>query len=305
MCYVQTGTVFIVNFGLCLCALIHSLICIRSTQNKIEIEQLQVGLMEEKEDSEQFPICLERLRINNSVAASDPEISADEIKWYTLPKLSGYEWFMILNILYINTTPIIAEICWVVYFAIHVVEDLDGNIIVGTSQLMVVAITFISGNLLINKWCSSNLVSNESIFKNKYLIMSIALISLISLGMVFFPFIPSINMYWLFNFISGLSLGILSMTSELILLEIQPTKESGKISGAKGLLRNWLKAIALLLVSIFWEYSHNSFFYVAGCSCIMGLLCTSGMIIAKKWKSQQISAHSVKARDENQDKPDE
>ena len=99
--------------------------------------------------------------------------------------------------------------------------------------------------------------------------------------MVLYPSSDSYHMYWLFNITSGIPLGLLSMTSEMIILELQPTEAAGKISGAKGLLRNWLKAIALLLVSIFWDISHNSFYYVAGISLILGLLCTFSMIFVK------------------------
>ena len=101
--------------------------------------------------------------------------------------------------------------------------------------------------------------------------------------------IHSLGLYQLFNITCGLPLGVLSMTSEMIILEIQPTTASGKISGAKGLLRNWLKAIALLLVGLFWDITHNSFYYAAGISLLVALLNTFGMMLAKKKHSLQIN----------------
>ena len=192
---------FIVNFGLCVCALIHSLVVTRGTQTKLESQQITVELMAEKDDEEQFPICLERFKIyeDNDV------LQGNEItKWYSLPKLSCHEWFMLLNILYIGTTVSVGEALFIVYYSVYVIQELHGTVIMGTLGVVVLSIAFMIGNLIVPQWLQSKIVADNHILKNKYFIMSICVALLILHQFVLYPMIPSLSMYWLFNFTTRL-----------------------------------------------------------------------------------------------------
>eukprot|EP01084_Bolivina_argentea_P156440 272641_1 len=157
--YLSNRTVFVINFILCVCTLIHALLYVAKKQRKVEAKQLNVGLIEEKETAEQFPICLDRFE--------ESEISR-EYKWYYLPKMSHYEWFMLISIIFINCTVSIIENSFVVYYALYVIKELNGNVIVGTCGFVVLAISFITGNLIVPKWFATE---SNNILKNKYVVM--------------------------------------------------------------------------------------------------------------------------------------
>eukprot|EP01083_Nonionella_stella_P040246 109347_1 len=59
--YLSNRMVFVIVCVLCFVALIHSLVSIWSTQQKLESQQLTIGMMDGEEDR-QFPICLNTTR---------------------------------------------------------------------------------------------------------------------------------------------------------------------------------------------------------------------------------------------------
>eukprot|EP01083_Nonionella_stella_P040245 109344_1 len=265
--YLSNRMVFVIVCVLCFVALIHSLVSIWSTQQKLESQQLTIGMMDGEEDR-QFPICL------NTTGTKD--------KWYKLPQISAYEWFMLLSMMLINSTVSIGETAFVIYYTLHVVEELHGNVLIGTCGIVVIAVGFILGNLIVPKWFNSNAESKTlSLVRNKYVAVIVSLLILILHTVYLFPFIPSITLYWVLDFTVGLPLGILSMASEMIVLEIQPTKDSGKISGAKGLLRNCMVAVALLIIALYWDRAPNSFYFVVSASFGIVLLLTFAMVFAE------------------------
>ena len=68
------------------------------------------------------------------------------------------------------------------------------------------------------------------------------------------------------------------MTSETVLLIVQPLKYSGKVNGAKGLIRNWLQALTAGVITLYWGTSKNSLYFTIFWSMIFGLFVTFGMI---------------------------
>ena len=72
--------------------------------------------------------------------------------------------------------------------------------------------------------------------KYKYWSLLVSIISMIFHLFYLYPTITSIDTYWILHITMGLSLGLVSMISEMIQIEIQPKEDSGKINGAKGLI---------------------------------------------------------------------
>eukprot|EP01084_Bolivina_argentea_P228440 385820_1 len=229
---------------------------------------------------EQFPICLETYNNNNNINNND------EIKWYTIPKLSVHEWFMLISILYINSTVSMGETAFIIYYSIYVISDLNGNVIIGTLGIVILSISFMIGNMTVPKWINSQyegvgIFIIFSYLKDKYKLIAISLIALIFHMIFLFPHFKSLDIYWIYDITTGFFLGILSMSSEYVILEIQPTKYSGKVSGAKGLIRNWLTAVILLLISIYWDTTHNVFYYALGLCLGISLLFTFSIMYIK------------------------
>ena len=81
--------VFIIDLVFGICALLHAFIFVLGKQKRVQTEQLQVGIIEAKDESEQFPICLQQ-------AKNEPIV---ENKWYYIPTLNCYESIMLICIL--------------------------------------------------------------------------------------------------------------------------------------------------------------------------------------------------------------
>eukprot|EP01083_Nonionella_stella_P139812 427287_1 len=312
--YVSYRTVFVITCIMCFCALVHSFIYIFKTQKILESKQLLLGLLVGDEDKKQFPICLNRFictnapelpgdyhngdesvdidkkSTNNCASTQDlPQkaetSAANKSKWYTLPQLSGYEWFMLISIILINSTVSIGENAFVIYYSLYVVEELHSNVIIGTCGVVVMAVGFMIGNLVVPLWFKSSTDSKEEapLIRNKYFVVVVCLMVLLLHTTYLFPFHASISLYWFLDFTVGLPLGILSMSTEIIVLEIQPAKDSGKISGAKGFIRNVMIAITLFIIAMFWDQDPNAFYFVVAASFGVALLLTVAMVSAKQF----------------------
>eukprot|EP01083_Nonionella_stella_P030720 84194_1 len=307
--YLTNRTVFIINFVVCCVALIHSFVFIWRTQTQLESQQLLIGLVAQKEEDQQFPICSatyasqplqdrarNNLLMDGTQSESDieaalndenkafikaaPMIAATEShtnKWYKMPRMSGYEWFMLSSIVLINSTVAIFESVVVIYYPLYVVQQLNANVIIGTCGVVVISAGFGIGNLIVPRfdW------NGQSLIRNTYFVMGLCLVAMQLHMLYLFPVLRSVSLYWIYDFTVGLLLGVMSMTSETILLEIQPTKDSGKISGAKGFIRNLVTAIASAVVTFFWNATPNSMYYVMAASFGIALLLTLTMSIAK------------------------
>eukprot|EP01083_Nonionella_stella_P074815 203053_1 len=281
--YLSNRTVFVINCVLCFFALIHSLIFIWRTEAKLKSKQLLIGLVHGKEDDEQFPICM------NVNANAGPY----ENKWYKVPQLSSYEWFMLLCILFINSSVSVGESAFVVYYSLYVVQVLRSNVIVGTCGILILSVAFIIGNLVVPKWINPNEDSKCKLIKDKYFVMILCLMVLILHMVYLFPFNRTIPMYCVFDFTCGFAIGVLSMASEIIILEVQPTEDSGKVSGAKGLIRNWLIAVASLIIALWWDREPNSLYFVLAASFGIALLLTLAMVAAKWLMKRKRKENSV------------
>eukprot|EP01083_Nonionella_stella_P125458 379475_1 len=282
--YLSNRTVFIINAVIAFICLICSVTCIWNTQKTLERQQLLVGVMDDKEVDEQFPICLHN--------------ETDNDKWYTLPQLPCHEWFMLIGILLINSTVLTAECAFVTYYPLYIVNVLHGNVIIGTSGIAVVSVAFVVGSLIVPRWCvSSKELENADIplIKNKYFVIIVSLILLI-IQFCLFPGVASVSLYWVnvLNITVGFTSGILAMSLEMIVLEIQPAKFSGKVSGLKGVIGNVLAATTLPIIALFWEQDPNLFYYLIGGIWACALLLTITIIGADRKNGSKM--HAQRAR---------
>eukprot|EP01084_Bolivina_argentea_P146451 256415_1 len=147
-------------------------------------------------------------------------------------------------------------------------NNLHGTVYEGTFGIVLQSFFGIIGNLLVPVWFEKCAIQKISTISYIICITLICLITMMMLNVLF----PFLMFYWFNNITIGFALGILSMSAETIVLLIQPTVYSGKISGAKGLFRNWLQGITAVCIAIWWEFQYNSLWYIIIISFSVGVV---------------------------------
>lgn len=88
------------------------------------------------------------------------------------------------------------------------------------------------------------------------------------------------KLYWLYCGIYGIFFGLVSVVSEILLLESQPKHIPGQANGIKGFVKEITNAFAILAIGLLWGYDCNWFWYVQAISFAIGLLALIFVIIA-------------------------
>eukprot|EP01084_Bolivina_argentea_P194065 332934_1 len=279
--FVSYRMVFIINLAISVLCTIYFFLFILNTQKQIEQKQLKLNQIENKDNDQQFPICLQH---QNQLK--------HELKWYKLPKLSISHWIMLICIIYINVTIALTENSFMLFYALYVIQEFNGTVYEGTFGIVLISISFALGNLFVPLWFERFNIKN---IKTILWIIIITLCVLITV-VYLYSYIQSLTYFWFNHVIFGILFGILSMSSETVVLIIQPPKYAGKINGAKGLFRNWMEAITALIIVICWNYTHNALFYTIIISWIIALFASFIMLFTNTvWKQAVNSAAFTKS----------
>ena len=272
--YLSNQMIFIINFCLVILSFLYSFIIIRNTQNTLQQKQLSVQLVNDKETDEQFPICLFHERVTRDTDNNN-EVHRDNLKWYQIPNLTKLDVFNLFCIICIGSTVSLGENGFLLFYTSYIIHDLNGNVINGTLGVLVLCIGFVIGNLIIPP-----ILERLNIKRVKpilWITISCLIFLFIMIGFVY-PTLNTLNFHWFLDGLTGIPLGMLSMSSETILLIIQPTKYSGKINGAKGMFSNWIQALSGLIIALFWNIGHKALFYIVSIGFIFGLFVAFTMI---------------------------
>lgn len=283
--YLSNRMVFVINLLIVFIVFIFCFCVIRKTQRNLEQQQLKLNIVENKNEDEQFPICLE-----------EREQREIKLKWYEIPTLSPSHWIMLLSILYIVCTIGFCENCFMLYYALYVVSDLNGTVYEGTFGIVVMSAAFIIGNLSI-----PILFQRYNIKKIPHILGIIVInICILILVMYLYSTIRSLTFFWINDVLLGFPFGFLSMSAETVILMVQPTKYSGKVSGAKGLITNWLQALGAFVIAVWWQTMHIGLFYTIIVSWIAGLFAASLILYThKKWEWE--NSESSNLNEQNQE----
>ena len=175
-------------------------------------------------------------------------------------------WILLLSIMLQHAMVLCVDALWILYYNVYIVDKFHSSIIIGASQIVVVCIFFAGGNLLIPHVLTANYCQIKD---NKYLVILFCSILLIGMFGVAYPLTNDINIYWIYSVITGFVSGILSMTMEIIILELQPKEYTGRINGIKGFTRFFVTANGVLIAGLLWNVTYDSMFYTqAGAHCI-------------------------------------
>ena len=249
------------------------MVFILGKQKNLEQQQLTLLETENMEDDERFPIDLERANTD------------DELQWYQVPEMTKWEAFMVVMALVTNFPVSVGDWCIILFYAEFVEDILNGTLIDGTCGLLVMALGVIIANLAVPLWLTFANQLNFWALKwigNKYLLLIISYSVAIFHCLYLFIYIKSLAVYWVLDFTFGLSNGAVLMLSEAILLEVQPTKYSGKINGLKGLMKNWGAGVGAAVAAVYWTQTRYAFYYVIAAAFGIGLISTVIIVCAQK-----------------------
>ena len=296
---------FWTTFGINVLMFFYILLFMFKKQNKLEKSQLalitkdrQNMAKKDLEEETEFPIILEAQKKNQKnekkikkqtetdaeietpddeknmqESARDTDVkheATDQLKWYQFPRLSCIEWWLLLLILCINGTVMTVITNVVIFYSAYLIVNLDQNVLIANMHVLLIATTFtffnFSTQILMSK------PKGKKINKFSFLIF---LFLILSLELIFlYPiFQKPILLFWIYDIITGCISGAIFITTEIVILEVQPTVVAGKVSGIKAFIGTIIAGIDLFLVAILWNITKQSVFYVsAGLMIICAIL---------------------------------
>jgi len=204
--------------------------------------------------------------------------------FFGMRAMTWTHWILLICILLQHAMVLCVDALWILYYNVYIVDKFHSSIIIGASQIVVVCLCFAAGNLVIPHVLTANYCR---IRDNKYLVILCCSLSLIGMFGVAYPMTNDLDVYWVYSVITGFVSGILSMTMEIIILELQPKEYTGRINGVKGFLRFFVTANGVLIAGLLWNVTYDSMFYTqAGAHCIELVLCLFMIAVQMHQKSR-------------------
>ena len=90
-----------------------------------------------------------------------------------------------------------------------------------------------------------------------------------------------IGTFWIYGACYGFSWGLLTMSQELIVIEMQPKNCAGRVNGIKGFIRSVCKATLVVAVGLLWDYSYNWLWYIQTISLDIALVLMCILVICE------------------------
>ena len=160
-------------------------------------------------------------------------------------ELELYDIIILLNCILINDITWAIEAIVIFYYVLFMIYRYNTSIIYCTLMLLQFTIIYGIINVLMPRLIKRVIPSYIWII----IVCSFILSGFAILCSMQFNILEN---YWYYNVFAGLLFGIISILSEMCILELQPTKHIGKITGIKGLAKYFLRSITILLIGLFW-----------------------------------------------------
>ena len=181
--------------------------------------------------------------------------------YFGMRSMTWTHWILLISIMLQHAMVLCVDALWILYYNVYIVDKFHSSIVIGASQIVVVCIFFAVGNLSIPHILTANYCQIQD---NKYLVILFCSILLIGMFGIAYPLTNDLNVYWAYSVITGFVSGILSMTMEIIILELQPKEYTGRINGIKGFTRFFVTANGVLIAGLLWNVTYDSMFYTQG-----------------------------------------
>eukprot|EP01083_Nonionella_stella_P036725 100202_1 len=212
-------------------------------------------------DDDMYPICLMKR-------------NRDDNKKHI--HLSRFEWFMLISSIGVHVFVPFGETVMGLYYCLYVMDNLkDSNIMIASMQLLLVAVTAIIGKLSAPK-----IIEKCSLCHNKYMILMLCSVVGGFMMFIVYPNTENIAYWYLYALVAGYLLGTMGMTSQIVILEYQPSSHAGYVNGISELLRSVAKAIGLFIVGLFWAHNETILWDVMGAANCIQLILSLMMAIA-------------------------
>eukprot|EP01084_Bolivina_argentea_P084686 153116_1 len=207
-------------------------------------------------------------------------------------KGSYYSWFLMITTLIANACLLGIEGVTSTYYLLYCDQEFDENIITATMQIALYVLLFITACVITPPMlkCLNKRNGNEnSVGKKSYNYEYIVLLvgHCINIPLYFFIWQRVQHegyMRWVMMCFAGIGLGVTNMTQEVMLLEFQPKQHAGKVSGAKTMARQFMKAFACLAVGVLWIKQVYWFLWVMGYLFAISLFLTVIMFLVEKYQ---------------------
>ena len=273
----------------------------------LQSEQLKVGILDDMEKEEQFPICerehagtcnSDNENMNDSETEDlipDSHDDSTSTQMYFLSfwfmqyisfwnNMSLSDFGLLMNSIIINQTMWAIEAIVITYYVLFIINRYnDKSIIYCTLMLSIFVLIFGLVNLFIPRLIKK-VVPNHvwlMIFSS-FLCIIVGIFG----GLFTYHDINGIGIecYWLLSIFLAFVLGSTSILSEMCILELQPKEHIGKVTGMKDGIKMLFRGGGIVIVGLFWHspYYEALWFGIAVCSIVSFVVSLAMWVIMKR-----------------------
>ena len=232
---------------------------------------MEIGILDGMEQENQFPICVLNQQQNaegedngEHEHVSETEEADDFMDEHALTaqhwvseyiafwrNMDLYDFGLLMMSITINNGTWGIEAIVIFYYVLFMMNRYNEDIIYCTFMLFCVVLVFGVVNLIIPRLI-------QRIIPNYIWLMIIASFCMILVGLfggllTDRKYNIDIEYYWIFSICLGVLLGMVSMVSEMCILELQPTDHVGKVTGMKDCLKYIFRGGGIAIVGLFWH----------------------------------------------------
>eukprot|EP00483_Globobulimina_turgida_P006668 UN06678 len=176
------------------------------------------------------------------------------------------------------------------YYLVYCKDEFKQSIIYSTAQIALFTLLFVACSVMtvpLLKCCyGKKTSSNTKSYKYEYIILFLGHFVNIPLWFYMVQRLQTNDILrWIVIPLGGIGLGFTNMTQEVMLLDFQPKQYAGKISGAKIMARQFLKAFGVLFVGVLWQYDIYWFLWIIGSLWCISLLFIIIILITHKCRN--------------------
>eukprot|EP01084_Bolivina_argentea_P030568 56615_1 len=233
-----------------------------TNENNFEMNELEKQL---------FPICLDKLNEHNTDNQTffDTNNIHTKSKWFWIELMLNIFQLIIIKNEYLQA---------ITFHALYMNDRFNVRATISLLQIATIPVCDCVVSLLYDQLESLSI-------NNKYLLLNICYIVFIPLLLILFPFttISYIYLYWIYMIILGLVIALSCAITEILILELQPKLDSGKINGLKAVLEYLLSGGVMFLIVYSWNVGDNYlwYWYIRG-TLIMMALCFSTFLCCSR-----------------------
>ena len=191
--------------------------------------------------------------------------------WYNLP---SYDLWMLLNAIIMNNAAWAIEAIVIFYYVLFMVNRYDTDIVYSTFMLVELTVIYGVTNLLVPRMINRILPKYVWIITiTSGLLLLVCILCVMERNLLVY--------YWVYDIFIAVLFGVISISSEMCILELQPKQHTGKVTGLKGCIKYIFRGSSTGLVGLFWlqETNYSSLWYGVGILCCIVFILSVHMLV--------------------------